>query len=79
MTPNLFVNASCFSIPNFYSVYYKTVGNYETFFFLPRIALDHLVGRFEARVGDVRDAEALVVGLVRRQHRRVGHQREVNP
>ena len=43
-----------------------------------RVALDHLVGRLEARVGDIADGERLVVRLLRRHHRTVCGEREVN-
>eukprot|EP00116_Pleurobrachia_bachei_P000661 sb/3460923/ len=43
------------------------------------IALDHLVGRLEASVGDLSNGELLVVGLLSGDDGSVGHQREVNP
>ena len=43
-----------------------------------RVALDHLVGGLEAGVGDLRHRELLVVGLLGRDDRRVGGQREVD-
>ena len=43
------------------------------------VALHHLVGRLEAGVGDLAHAQLLVVGLLRRDHRSVGDQREVDP
>jgi len=43
------------------------------------VTLDHLVGGLEAGVGDLADGELLVVGLLRGDDRRVGHQREVDP
>ena len=38
-----------------------------------------LVGRFKASVGDLRNGERLVEGLLGPDHRRVGDQREVDP
>ena len=38
-----------------------------------------LVGRFKASVGDLRDGERLVEGLLGPDHRRVRDQREVDP
>merc|ERR1719357_329815 len=43
------------------------------------IALDHLVSRLEAGVGDLRDSELLMVGLLRRDDGSVGDQGEVDP
>lgn len=43
------------------------------------VALDHLVARLEAQVGDLGDAELLVEGPVRGDDRRVGGQWEVDP
>merc|ERR1712004_564838 len=43
------------------------------------IALDHLVGWLEAGVGDLRDSELLMVGLLRRDDRCIGDQGEVDP
>ena len=43
-----------------------------------RITLDHLVGRFEAGVGDLGHGQLLVVGLLGGNHRSVRGQREVN-
>ena len=40
---------------------------------MTRVALDHLVGWLEAGVGDLGDAELLVVRLLSRDHGRVGH------
>ena len=48
-------------------------------FELPGITLDHLVARLEAAVGDVCDTQALVIGFVGRQDRRVRYQGEVDP
>ena len=42
------------------------------------VALDHLVGRLEAHVGDLGDRELLVVGLLGRDDRGVGREREVD-
>merc|ERR1712099_209986 len=44
-----------------------------------RVALDHLVGRLETGVGDLRDSELLMVGLLRRDDGSVGDQGEVDP
>merc|ERR1719357_427014 len=44
-----------------------------------RVALDHLVSRLEASVGDLRDGELLMVGLLGRDNRGVGDQGEVDP
>merc|ERR1719231_517945 len=44
-----------------------------------RVALDHLVGRLEAHVGDLGDRELLVVRLLGRDDRSVGGEREVDP
>merc|ERR1712048_338202 len=43
------------------------------------VALDHLVGRLEAGVGDLSNGELLVVGLLSGDDGSVGHQREVDP
>ena len=43
-----------------------------------RVALDHLVGRLEHGVGDLGNGELLVVGLLGRDDRRIGGQREVD-
>uniref|UniRef100_A0A182WE44 Uncharacterized protein n=1 Tax=Anopheles minimus TaxID=112268 RepID=A0A182WE44_9DIPT len=43
-----------------------------------RITLHHLVGRFEARVGNLRHRQLLVVGLLRRDDRGVRNKREVD-
>ena len=43
-----------------------------------RVALDHLVGRLEAGICDLRHRELLVVGLLGRDDRSVGGQREVD-
>ena len=43
-----------------------------------RVALDHLVGRFEAGVGDLGNGQLLVVGLLGGDDGRVGDQREVD-
>merc|ERR1712217_65570 len=43
------------------------------------VALDHLVSRLEAGVGDLRDSELLMVGLLRRDDGSVGDQGEVDP
>ena len=40
---------------------------------MPRVTLDHLVGGLEAGVGDLGHAELLMVRLLRRDHRSVGH------
>merc|ERR1719272_2115699 len=42
------------------------------------VALDHLVGRLEAHVGDLGDGELLVVGLLGGDDRGVGREREVD-
>ena len=44
-----------------------------------RIALDHLVQGFEARVGDLSHGHLFMVGLFSRNDRGVRDQREVNP
>merc|ERR1719225_635407 len=44
-----------------------------------RVALDHLVGWLEAGVGDLRDGELLMVGLLGRDDGSIGDQGEVNP
>merc|ERR1712027_261010 len=44
-----------------------------------RVALDHLVGRLEAGVGDLRDSELLMVGLLGRDDGCIGDQGEVDP
>merc|ERR1712173_162008 len=44
-----------------------------------RVTLDHLVGWLEAGVGDLRDGELLMVGLLRGDDRGVGDQWEVDP
>merc|ERR1712018_635252 len=46
---------------------------------MTRVALDHLVSRLKASVGDLRDGELLVVGLLGRDDWRVGDQGEVDP
>ena len=46
---------------------------------MSRVALDHLVGGFEASCGDISHSETLVSCLVSTQDRGVGHQREVDP
>merc|ERR550519_523692 len=43
------------------------------------VALNHRVGRLEARVGDFGNIERLVVGLLSRDNWSVGNQREVDP
>merc|ERR1712107_441192 len=43
------------------------------------VALDHLVSRLEAGVGDLRDSELLMVGLLGRDDGSVGDQGEVDP
>merc|ERR1712168_321964 len=45
---------------------------------MTRIAFHHLVGRFEASVGDLRHRELLVVGLLCRDNRGIGGQREMD-
>ncbi len=42
------------------------------------ITLDHLVGRFEAGVGDLGDGELFMVRLLGRDDRCVGREREVD-
>jgi hypothetical protein len=42
------------------------------------VALDHLVGRLEARVSDLSNGELLVVSLLSRDDWRVGNEREVD-
>merc|ERR1712213_175742 len=44
-----------------------------------RVTLDHLVGRLEAGVGDLRDSELLMVGLLGRDDGGIGDQGEVDP
>merc|ERR1711948_14295 len=44
-----------------------------------RVALDHLVGWLEAGVGDLRDGELLMVGLLGRDDGSIGDQGEVDP
>merc|ERR1712156_27392 len=46
---------------------------------MTRITLDHLVSRLEAGVGDLRDGELLMVGLLGRDDWGVGDQGEVDP
>merc|ERR1712045_645891 len=46
---------------------------------MTRIALDHLVGRLKASVGDLGDCELLVVGLLGRDDWCIGDQGEVDP
>ena len=43
-----------------------------------RIALHHLVGRLEARVGDISNAKLLVVSFLSRDYWSISHQRKVN-
>ena len=43
------------------------------------IALHHLVDRLEAGIGDLSNRELLVVGLLSRDDRSIGDQREMNP
>ncbi len=43
------------------------------------VTLDHLVGRLKAGIGDLSHRELLMIGLLRRDDRSVGDQREVNP
>ena len=42
------------------------------------VAFDHLVGGLEASIGDLGNGELLVVSLLSRDDRGVGHQGEVN-
>merc|ERR1711885_12352 len=44
-----------------------------------RVALDHLVGWLETGVGDLRDSELLMVGLLGRDDGSIGDQGEVDP
>merc|ERR1719322_2018847 len=44
-----------------------------------RVTLDHLVGWLKASVGDLRDGELLMVGLLGRDDGSIGDQGEVNP
>merc|ERR1712165_444139 len=44
-----------------------------------RVALDHLVSRLEAGVGDLRDSELLMVSLLGGDDGSIGDQREVDP
>merc|ERR1712213_297076 len=44
-----------------------------------RVALDHLVSRLKAGVGDLRDSELLMVGLLGRDDGCIGDQGEVDP
>merc|ERR1711934_1153742 len=46
---------------------------------MTRIALDHLVGRLKASVGDLGDGELFVVGLLGRDDWCIGDQGEVDP
>merc|ERR1711973_357704 len=46
---------------------------------MTRVALDHLVSRLKAGVGDFRDGELLMVGLLGRDDGGVGDQGEVDP
>merc|ERR1712209_116070 len=46
---------------------------------MTRVALDHLVGWLETGVGDLRDGELLMVGLLGRDDGGVGDQGEVDP
>ena len=46
---------------------------------MTRVAFHHLVGRFEAAVGDLSHAQLLMVSLLRRDDRGVGDQGEMNP
>lgn len=43
------------------------------------VALDHLIGWLEAGVSDLSDGHLFVVGLLSRNDRSVGRQREVDP
>merc|ERR1719205_549903 len=44
-----------------------------------RVALDHLVGRFETGVGDLGNSELFMVGFLRGDDGSIGHKREVDP
>merc|ERR1712156_246533 len=46
---------------------------------MTRVALNHLVGWLETGVGDLRDSELLMVGLLGRDDGSIGDQGEVNP
>merc|ERR1711978_877528 len=46
---------------------------------MTRVALDHLVSRLEAGVGDLRDGELLMIGLLGRDDGGIGDQGEVDP
>merc|ERR1719431_1367878 len=46
---------------------------------VPRVALDHGVGRLETGVGDLRYAELLMIGLLGGNDRGVGDKGEMNP
>merc|ERR1719205_571621 len=54
----------------------KTAGHVFT---LARVALDHLVGRLEASIGDLRDGQLFMVGLFGGDDGSIGHKREVDP
>ncbi len=43
------------------------------------VALDHLVGRLKAGIGDLSHGELLMVGLLRGDDRSIGDQRKVDP
>ena len=44
----------------------------------PRVALDHLIGRLEDRVGQFRRRQPLVIGLLSRNPGRVRNQRKMD-
>ena len=46
---------------------------------MTRVALDHLVGRFETGIGDLSHSELLMISLLGGDDRSVGDQGEVNP
>jgi hypothetical protein len=46
---------------------------------MSRVTLDHLIDRLKAGIGNLRNSELLVIGLLSRDDRSVSYQWEVNP